>query len=463
MRKHRKLAAVLSTTAVLTAFAPLFTTPVLAQSAGWVQENENWSYYDSDGYKLTDSWKKQDGEWYYLDENGNRAYNMQIDDYYVGADGKRVSNQWVSIANEDSWDSDDAPEFYWYYYGKDGKATVSKFKTIEDNWYYFDDDGRMMTGLAEIDGSTYYFGDSTDGIMKKGWVQLDISNEDPEEETAWFYFDSTGKMIKNQVDKKIGGDYFSFRDGKMVTGWYKLPETAIASDSAASDVATASNAEADHSTTGASSSTVSTDSASGYQYYDAQGKRASGWMTIEGIPGVSAEDETYQFYFKNGVPYFAKTGIQTFSINTARYAFNTRGEMQTGLHAVTLEDGSIANFYFGNDGIMKTGKQIITDEESGTSQTWFFHTEGAKKGQGYHGIRDNVLYEYGLRKEADPDLRYSPVAFQENRYLINGSGTIQKATASSKSSSRPELGTGYRDFKDSNENIWTVDVHGVIQ
>ena len=57
MRKHRKLAAVLSTTAVLTAFAPLFTTPVLAQSAGWVQENENWSYYDSDGYKLTDSWK----------------------------------------------------------------------------------------------------------------------------------------------------------------------------------------------------------------------------------------------------------------------------------------------------------------------------------------------------------------------------------------------------------------------
>ena len=47
MRKHRKLAAVLSTTAVLTAFAPLFTTPVLAQTAGWVQENENWSYYDS--------------------------------------------------------------------------------------------------------------------------------------------------------------------------------------------------------------------------------------------------------------------------------------------------------------------------------------------------------------------------------------------------------------------------------
>ena len=301
--------------------------------------------------------------------------------------------------------------------------------------------------------------------MKKGWVQLDISNEDPEEETAWFYFDSTGKMIENQVDKKIGGDYFSFRDGKMVTGWYKLPETAVSADSDNSSIATGSNAEADNSADANAnfSSTNSADSAAGYQYYDAQGKRASGWMTIEGIPGVSAEEETYQFYFKNGVPYFAQTGIQTFSINATRYAFNTRGEMQTGLQVVTLEDGSIANFYFGNDGIMKTGKQIITDEESGTSQTWFFHTEGAKKGQGYHGIRDNVLYEYGLRKEADSDLRYSPVTFQENRYLINASGIIQKATTSSKSSSRPELGTGYRDFKDSHENIWTVDVNGVIQ
>ena len=80
MRKHRKLAAVLSTTAVLTAFAPLFTTPVLAQSTGWVQENENWSYYDSDGYKLTDSWKNRMANGITWTENGNRAYNMQIDD-----------------------------------------------------------------------------------------------------------------------------------------------------------------------------------------------------------------------------------------------------------------------------------------------------------------------------------------------------------------------------------------------
>lgn len=44
---------------------------------------------------------------------------------YVDEDGKRVSNQWVSVSNEDEWD-DEMPETSWYYYGKDGKSVVSR-------------------------------------------------------------------------------------------------------------------------------------------------------------------------------------------------------------------------------------------------------------------------------------------------------------------------------------------------
>lgn len=449
MKKHIKLTAVLSTAAVMTAFAPVITSPVLAQATGWVQEDANWKFYDSDGYYLTDTWKKQDGNWFYLDEDGNVSFNRQVDEYYVGSDGKRVSNQWVSIANDDDWNSDEAPEFYWYYYGKDGKATVSKFKTIEENTYYFDSDGRMVTGLVDIDGATYYFGGYQDGIMKKGWVELEAGADSHDEETSWYYFDSNGQMVKNQVDKKIGGSYYTFQDGKMVTGWYKLPQEITE--------ATAANASEET----AKQSAIPT--AAGYQYYNEDGKRAAGWMTIEGIPGLSSEDEVYKFYFKNGQPYFAQTGIQVFAINSTKYAFNTKGEMQTGLQVVTLEDGSVANFYFDSEGVMKTGKQTIFNEEDGMSYTWFFHTDGAKRGQGYHGIRDNVIYEYGLRKEADADLRYAPVAFEGQKYLVNASGTIQKASSSSKSSSRPELGNGYRDLRDSNDTIWTVDVNGIIQ
>lgn len=452
MKRQIKWTAAISTAAMMTALAPTLTAPVMAQTTGWVEQDGSWMYYDTDGYRMTDSWKKHDGQWYYLDEDGMLSFDRQIDEYYVGTDGKRVSNQWVKVANEDDWGSEDEPEFYWYYYGKDGKAIVSKFKTIEEKEYYFDGDGRMVTGLMEIDGATYYFGHHDDGVMKTGWVQLENDSDDFEDETVWHYFDSNGKMVENQLDKKINGNYYTFVDGKMQTGWYKLPKEA-------SDTATASEAASDE----AAENTDAAKSAAGYQFYDEDGKRASGWRTIEGIAGVSEEGELYNFYFKNGQPYYAQTGIQVFSVGSNKYGFNIKGEMQTGLQSVTLEDGTTANYYFGDEGAMKTGKQTIFNEDEGVNQTWFFLNEGPKRGQGCHGIRDNVIYENGLRKQADSDLRYAPAQFDGKTYLVNASGTIQKASSSSKSSSRPELGNGFRDYKDTSENIWTVDVNGIIQ
>ena len=63
----------------------------------------------------------------------------------------------------------------------------------------------------EIDGSTYYLGDSTDGVMKTGWLQLEDNTDDPDESISWYYFDRNGKMVENQVDKKIDGSYYTFR------------------------------------------------------------------------------------------------------------------------------------------------------------------------------------------------------------------------------------------------------------
>lgn len=508
MKKQIKWTAVLSTAAFMTALAPSFQAPVMAQPTGWTEDNGIWMFYDEDGYSVTDTWKKQDGNWYYLDEDGQLSFNRQIDEYYVGSDGKRVENQWVKIANDEDWGDDDAPEFYWYYYGKEGKALTSRFRTLDDKTYYFDGNGRMVTGLVTIDDDTYYFGKADDGVMKKGWVQL--THDDFGEEPSWHYFNSNGKMVLNEIDKRISGNYYTFKDGVMQTGWYKLPEDTThqetdktsgddaaaagtngandavsegtadaASDSSAvsggNDVSGGnSSADGNDSADGNNTSDGSSDStssvtnqskapAAGYQYYDSDGKRASGWRTIDGIPEVSQEDEQYSFYFKNGKPYYAETGVQIFAVNANKYAFNTKGEMQKGFQTITLEDGSTANFYFGTDGVMKTGKQTIFNEDEGVHQTWLFHTEGEKRGQGYHGIRDNVIYENGLRRQADDTLRYAPVLFEGKSYLVNTAGTIQKASASSTSAAHPELGSGYRDFKDLTELVWTVDVNGIIQ
>lgn len=459
MKKQIKWTAALSTAAIMTALTPAFSAPVMAQSSGWVQENDTWMFYDEDGYSVTDTWKKQDGQWYYLNEDGELSLNQQIDEYYVGSDGRRVVNQWVKLPNEDNHGDDDEPEFYWYYHGSDGKASVSRFRTIEGKTYYFDDEGHMVTGLKEIDGDFYYFGNSDSGVMKTGWVQLE--NENSDEEPSWHYFNSNGKMVRNEIDKRISGNSYTFEDGKMQTGWYKMPVEAESDTTADADAAE-NTSDTDTATASNAAAAVQAP-AFGYQYYDSDGKRASGWRTIQGIPGVSDEDELYKFYFQNGKPHFADSGIRIFYISSNRYGFNSKGEMLTGLQTTVLEDGTTAVYYFGDDGVMRTGKQTIFSDEEGTNQTWFFHTEGDKRGQGYTGIRDNVIYENGLRKQADPSFRYSPVVFEGKNYLVNAAGTIQKAAASSKSSARSDLGDGFRDFTDLTDYVWTVDVNGVIQ
>ena len=482
MKKHMKVMAALSTTALMAVFAPALAmgtgaATAYAAASGWVQEDGGWVYYDSDGYRLTDTWKKDGDSWYYLDSDGMRASSMQVDEYYVGEDGKRVANTWVSIENEDYSYGDEEPEIYWYYYGRDGKMSASRWVKIDGYSYYFNEDGHMMTGSVEIDGANYYLGEEGDGKMKTGWILLEDETDDPDVTESWFYYDRNGQRVENQVDKKIDGAYYTFEDGRMVTGWYKLPEVAAeaASESAASEAAVSGEAasgdvvseggvsESAASQAPASSEASHEDTAAGYQYYDEDGKRASGWRTIQGIEGLSDEDETYRFYFKNGEPYHAESGLELFTIDSKRYAFNTKGEMQTGRQSISDEDGTAANYYFGEDGIMRTGKQVIEDEDSGEHQNWYFRTDGANKGQGYHGIKDNVLYIQGLRQEADRDLRYAPVELDGVSYLINVNGSVQKASSSSKSSERADLGAGYKDFEDEDGNIWVVDTQGRIQ
>ncbi len=450
MKKHLKLMAVLSAAGVIAAAAPELgflstASTAYAKAIGWVDENGSWKFYEEGDYYATDSWKKYGEDWYYLDEDGEIATSQEIDEYYVDESGKRVTNQWISVNNDNYWDSPDAPEVFWHFYGKDGKAVESKWQKIEDKWYYFDEQGQMLTGKVEIENNTYYLGEENDGAQKTGWFELDSVSEDSENLLSWYYFDKDGVMVKDQVDKKINGSYYTFVDGEMQTGWYKLPVKATSSEAAEN---TNDNAG----------------SAAGYQYYDPDnGTRVNGWREIEGISGVSTEDELNWFFFKDGAPYYAKKGIELFTVNSQKYGFNTKGEMQTGLEVVTLEDGNIANFHFASNGVMDTGKQTIYNEDLDENEIWYFQTSGTKKGQGYTGILDKTVYEYGLRKEASSDLRLASVSLNGVNYLVNTSGVVQTASSTSKSVVKPELGAGYRDYKDNNDKVFVVDVNGIIQ
>jgi hypothetical protein len=73
------------------------------------------------------------------------------------------------------------------------------------------------------------------------------------------------------------------------------------------------------------------------------------------------------------------------------------------------------------------------------------------------------VYEYGLRKEASTDLRVAPVSLNSVNYLVNASGVLQTASSTSKSVVKPELGAGFRDYKDANDKVFVVNTNGIIQ
>lgn len=457
MRKTTRLIAVLSAAAMMAVAAPnvmadSFLMEAYAAGTGWVQEDDGWHFYDEDGYMESNTWKKRGSDWFYLDDNGDVTVNERVDEYFVDSEGKMVKNKWVTPEEEEeTYDSpDSASAAEWNYFDKNGKIVTSRWMSINGNSYYFDEDGRMQTGLLELDGHTYYLGAENDGAMKTGWILLEDITEDTDDEGIWCYFDEDGRLVENQTDRKIDGSYYTFANGQMQTGWVNVgngSETGAASD-------------------GTDSADSKAISLADYKYYDEEqgGKRASGWRLIEGVEGLSDEGEEYYFYFKNGRPYYSETGSpELFNINSERYAFNDRGEMQTDLQKLVTKDGTEATYYFGEDGAMKTGKQTIYDEDLEENQTWYFYPSGSKKGQGYTGEKDNRVYVDGLMKKADPELRYEPVEAGGRTYLVNTSGTIQKSSSSSVSDAKPELGKGFKDYKDSNETVWTVDTNGIIQ
>ena len=125
-------------------------------------------------------WKKEDNAWYYYD-NGEVARNKWIGDtYWVGKDGKMVTDNWV--------DNDR------FYVDKSGKKDLSikKKVIINDelgwqkrnggNWYYYEKDGSLARNKWVGD---YWLG--ADGKMaKSAWV-----------DNGRYYVDSSGKWVPN--------------------------------------------------------------------------------------------------------------------------------------------------------------------------------------------------------------------------------------------------------------------------
>ena len=178
-------------------------------------------------------WVKSGNAWYFYNQNGTLARNAWAGNYWLGSDGKMVTNAWVDNGR--------------YYVGKDGAwvkgaqkpaaakpAVTQKQGWAQTNgaWYFYHQgqivrnawvgsywlgaDGKMATS-SWVDNGRYYVG--ANGVWvkdakkpeapkpvekKQGWVK---------EGNTWYYFEN-GSIARN---KWIGSAYWVGADGKMAT------------------------------------------------------------------------------------------------------------------------------------------------------------------------------------------------------------------------------------------------------
>ena len=160
-------------------------------------------------------WVKEGNTWYYF-ENGALARNKWISStYWVGADGKMATSAWVKdakkpeaekpVEKKQGWKKEDNA---WYYYDN---GEVARNKWIGDT-YWVGKDGKMVTDNW-VDNDRFYVdktGKKDPSIKKKviindelGWQKRNGGN--------WYYYEKDGSLARN----KWVGDYWLGADGKM--------------------------------------------------------------------------------------------------------------------------------------------------------------------------------------------------------------------------------------------------------
>ncbi|MBW6410778.1 cadherin-like beta sandwich domain-containing protein [Clostridium weizhouense] len=138
--------------------------------------NKNDAYYDESNKIWIDlskyeEWAKVNGKYVYFDKRG-----------------RQVKDAWVKV------------DASWYFVNKSGYRLTGWKQETDGKWYYLNDNGKMVTGwfYDKESGKQHYF--NPNGTMKTGWLSLG---------GYWYYFDATGKLLKNE-NAYIDGRWYSF-------------------------------------------------------------------------------------------------------------------------------------------------------------------------------------------------------------------------------------------------------------
>lgn len=405
MRKSTKyiITTAAATAMVLGCVSVSYASSTASKVTGWQQvtvgKEKEWVYY-KDGKMVKSDWvcSPASGLWYYMDEDGYMLYDCwgtdrESEDYWFDANGVMATG-WRLIDLEDDEDVSYGPgsdmkndEQGYFYFGSSG-AVWEGWLNLNGTYYFLNDgsvdgfeDYQMVYGGVEIQDDEYYFGEASDGSMKKGIIKV-VTEKNVNTPTAtktetyhlyadngvrisdgwgkynseWYYLDEDGTIVTdgflyldkndNMVDESMADYiYYMDKDGIMQKGWLEFGEEKEVRPGEVKGKS--------------------------YYYFKANGAMASGWL--------KEEDTYYYFSEETGTDY-------------------SKGEMVTGLYQVNG-----VTYYFGKDGAMAEASWVTVEDEFGEQHSIYLTSNGSM-----------------IKADSPQSLAYATIS--KNLYFFDGSG-----------------------------------------
>ena len=390
-------------------------------------------------------WVKTGNAWYFYNQNGTLARNTWSGSYWLGADGRMMTNAWVDggryyVGNNGLWvkgaqkPAAAKPEVKKQGWVQNGSAWNYYYQgnIVRNAWigsYWLGADGRMATS-SWVDGGRYYVGangvwDKTvkkqeapkPEVKKNGWVK---------EGSTWYYFEN-GTLARN---KWISSTYWVGADGKMATSsWVDGGRYYVGANGAW--VKDAKKPEAAKPVEKKQGWVKEGDA--WYFYYQGQITRnawiGSYWLGSDGKMATSS-------WVDNGRYYVGANGLWDKSAKKQEVKSEVKknGWVKEGNTWYYYENGTLArnkwagNYWLGADGKMATNAWVDNGR-------YYVDGSGAWVKNAGHGINYSSYYKvkslyipvYDANGRILSHVSKDTVLFRDNRSTANGRIPVQVA------------------------------------
>ncbi|WP_415319889.1 hypothetical protein [Clostridium perfringens] len=282
----------------------------------------------------------------------------------------------------------------WSYKNKDGKNVVG-LAEINGSKYFFDQYGRMQTGIINDYKSNKIYYAESNGVLSnyKGWKK--ISNE-------WYYFNGDGTLKTGWLS--IGGKwyYLNNQEGNMVIGALAIDDKQYYFNS---------NGELVEKNGWLKGKNLETGGTCWY-YFDKEGTLQKGFKKIDGVnyyftengfmatgvQNVKQKDGNYKLMlFSENGKFIDKAGwyeVKDNSNNSIWYYINSDYTLATG-----LKDINNKLYYFDSDsGMMISNKLQEVVMKDGSKKAYYFNNNGValinNEGWQYQKENNKIMWQY---------------------------------------------------------------------